>query len=250
MWECHLCQVVGNTVIPYGMWVPVAVTLVANCYNPFTLLYLQRTIKLYGMELTREPVWHNSSDSVRGIWARWGVTQCAPPTVQWCLRHHSDPAPSSWDSSSTAEERLPRTQRPCCSTDSKRPHRRCHLLNKAENIDRMLGIPYTLQWARKCPYQNCPFLWEIRAPTYYMVPPAHPSISQTASQLCSQFCRAHRYDHQTHTQLHRPRYPVAGIYSGSWYHCLPIRTFNWLWQESCTTVVCETVCCMKVRPGL
>jgi len=32
--------------IPYGMWVPVAVRRVANCYTPFTLLYftlLQRT---------------------------------------------------------------------------------------------------------------------------------------------------------------------------------------------------------------
>jgi len=26
-------------VIPYGMWVPVAVRRVANCYTPFTLLY-------------------------------------------------------------------------------------------------------------------------------------------------------------------------------------------------------------------
>ena len=35
----------------------------------------------------------------------------------------------------------------CCSTDSNRPHDCCHLLNKAENIDRVPDIPYTLQRA-------------------------------------------------------------------------------------------------------
>ena len=30
------CRVAGNTVIPRGMWVPVAVRLAANCYAQFT----------------------------------------------------------------------------------------------------------------------------------------------------------------------------------------------------------------------
>ena len=34
--EYHLCWVAGNTVIPYGTWVPIAVRLLANCYTPFT----------------------------------------------------------------------------------------------------------------------------------------------------------------------------------------------------------------------
>ena len=29
----------------------------------------------------------------------------------------------------------------CCSTDSERPHRCCHLPNKVENIDHRLDIP-------------------------------------------------------------------------------------------------------------
>ena len=33
IWECHLCRVAGNTVIPCGMWVPVAV------WRPCELLY-------------------------------------------------------------------------------------------------------------------------------------------------------------------------------------------------------------------
>ena len=37
---------------------------------------------------------------------------------------------------------------------------------------------------------------------------------------------------------------------GSWYHCLPIRTCLWLWEEGCTAVVWEAACCMEVRPGL
>ena len=36
----------------------------------------------------------------------------------------------------------------------------------------------------------------------------------------------------------------------SWYHCLPIRTCLWLWEEGCTAVVWEAACCMEVRPGL
>jgi len=43
----------------------------------------------------------------------------------------------------------------CCSIDSERPHRCCHLTNK--------GIPYTLQWAGRCP-QNCPFPSEDAGP--------------------------------------------------------------------------------------
>ena len=35
-----------------------------------------------------------------------------------------------------------------------------------------------------------------------------------------------------------------------WYHCLPIRTCLWLWEEGCTAVVWEAACCMEVRPGL
>jgi len=35
--ECHLCRVAGNTVIPYGTWVPVAVRRLANCYTPLYL---------------------------------------------------------------------------------------------------------------------------------------------------------------------------------------------------------------------
>jgi len=32
--DCHLCRLAGNTVIPYGMWVPVAARLIAaNCYT-------------------------------------------------------------------------------------------------------------------------------------------------------------------------------------------------------------------------
>ena len=27
---------------------------------------------------------------------------------------------------------------------------------------------------------------------------------------------------------------LVGISSGSWYHCLPIRTCLWLWEEGCT----------------
>ena len=37
---CHLCRVAGDTVIPYCMWVPTVVRHVANCYTPFTLLYV------------------------------------------------------------------------------------------------------------------------------------------------------------------------------------------------------------------
>ena len=43
---------------------------------------------------------------------------------------------------------------------------------------------------------------------------------------------------------------LVGISSGSWYHCLPIRTCLWLWEEGCTAVVWEAACYMKVRPGL
>jgi len=41
-----------------------------------------------------------------------------------------------------------------------------------------------------------------------------------------------------------------GINSGSWYHCLPIRIYHWKWEEDCTAVMCEVVCCMEVKPGL
>ena len=39
----------------------------------------------------------------------------------------------------------------CCSTDSERTHRCCHLLNKVENIDRMPDIFYAFQCAQRCP---------------------------------------------------------------------------------------------------
>jgi len=31
---------------------------------------------------------------------------------------------------------------------------------------------------------------------------------------------------------------------------LLIRIYHWQWEEDCTAVVCEAVCCMEVRPGL
>jgi len=37
-----------------------------------------------------------------------------------------------------------------CSTDTERPHRCCHLLNKVENIDHTPDSPCTLQWAGRC----------------------------------------------------------------------------------------------------
>jgi len=37
----------------------------------------------------------------------------------------------------------------------------CHLLNKVENINCTLDIPYDLQWSGRC-HQNCPFQWGIR----------------------------------------------------------------------------------------
>ena len=43
---------------------------------------------------------------------------------------------------------------------------------------------------------------------------------------------------------------IVEICLGSWYHCLPIRTCLWLWEEGCTAVVWEAACCMEVRPGL
>ena len=55
---------------------------------------------------------------------------------------------------------------------------------------------------------------------------------------------------ETLMQLWRPELELVGISSGSWYHCLPIRTCLWLWEEGCTAVVWEAACCMEVRPGL
>jgi len=48
-------------------------------------------------------------------------------------------------------------------TDSKHLHHCCHLSNKIENIDCRPDIPYTLQWAGRCPPQNCPFHWGVWA---------------------------------------------------------------------------------------
>jgi len=47
----------------------------------------------------------------------------------------------------------------------------------------------------------------------------------------------------------RPEFEFNGISSGSWYHCLPIKIYHWQWDEDCTAIVCEVVCCMEVRPG-
>jgi len=41
-----------------------------------------------------------------------------------------------------------------------------------------------------------------------------------------------------------------GINSASWYYCLPIWIYHWLWDWDCTAVACEVVCCMEVRAGL
>ena len=35
-------------------------------------------------------------------------------------------------------------------------------------------------------------------------------------------------------QLWRPECELVGISSGSWYQCLSIRTYHWLWEEGCT----------------
>ena len=51
-------------------------------------------------------------------------------------------------------------------------------------------------------------------------------------------------------QMWRPEFALVGISSGSWYQCLPIRTYHWLWEEGCTAVVCEAVCCVEVRSGM
>jgi len=45
-------------------------------------------------------------------------------------------------------------------------------------------------------------------------------------------------------QLWRPEFELVEISSGSWYQCLPIRTYHLLKQEGSTAVVCEAVCCM------
>jgi len=68
----------------------------------------------------------------------------------------------------------------CCSIESERPHRCCHLPNKVENIDRTPDILYTLQWTGRCskivPSER------IRAPSniWRFDPPE--SIPQTASR--------------------------------------------------------------------
>ena len=36
-------------------------------------------------------------------------------------------------------------------------------------------------------------------------------------------------------QLWRPEFELVGISSGSWYHCLPIRMYHWLWEDSSHT---------------
>jgi len=65
----------------------------------------------------------------------------------------------------------------CCSTDSERPHRCCHLPNKVENIDRKPDIPYTIQCSRSSPppkKKNCPFRWKGSGPsnnTLFFGPP-------------------------------------------------------------------------------
>ena len=51
-------------------------------------------------------------------------------------------------------------------------------------------------------------------------------------------------------QLWRLEFELDGINSGSWFRCLPIRIYHWQWEEDCTAVVCEAVCCMEVRPDL
>jgi len=51
-------------------------------------------------------------------------------------------------------------------------------------------------------------------------------------------------------QLWKPECELNGINSGSRYHYLPIRIYNWLAEGGYTAVVCEVVCYMEVRPGL
>jgi len=38
--------------------------------------------------------------------------------------------------------------------------------------------------------------------------------------------------------------------SGSWFHCLLIRIYRWIWEGDSTAVVCKVVRCMEMRPGL
>ena len=64
----------------------------------------------------------------------------------------------------------------CCSADSERSHRCCHLSNKVENTDHTSSVLYTLQSVERCP-QNSTFPWLNAGPTQaqYVVPCVHPT---------------------------------------------------------------------------
>jgi len=86
------------------------------------------------------------------------------------------------------------SQTSCCSSDSERPHRRCRLLNKVENIDR---TPCPSQWAGGVS-QNCPFPWGDRAPcnTLFLYGPLKSTPSRHLSRFI-RFCRARGCNQRT-----------------------------------------------------
>jgi len=85
----------------------------------------------------------------------------------------------------------------CCSTDSERPHRCCHLPIMAENIDRTPDIPYTFHFPQKL---SLP--WGIRSLNI-----VHPSpYSKWHLDRFSRLCRTHvviNTQRDTQTTLHK-----------------------------------------------
>ena len=91
--------------------------------------------------------------------------------------------------SATRNTLNPEAQTSCCNTDSKRPHRCCHLPNNVENMNGRPDIPYALQWRRKCPppRKNCPFSYEVSGRHLIHCSGSHMSTSQTPPQSAQSF---------------------------------------------------------------
>ena len=69
------------------------------------------------------------------------------------------------------------TSTSCCNTDSKRPHRCCHLWSQTNFGSFQIFHPYTLQWAARCP-QHRLFPWGDpgQHPTHGSSCPPEPTI--------------------------------------------------------------------------